>query len=250
MAQSRCLHRVRQEDVGRAKQLEQSAIPQTGGVPVRIDRRRRPVVVDGVEDVGQGGSERGLQVVGAHVHVARALEERRIDQLGAQPRDRARHRDDRSIVRPRQDDGHAGGCLLVDRDAARLDARGLQALANVPAEQVVADERADRDAQAELGSAAGQDGAGATHRQPSIVDQVFGLAEGGHHVAAEQDQVRVRVAEDQQIDVGRHVRQPTRHATDATDRASRACRTDPATSGSIRSSTCSPAGSSASCTRR
>jgi hypothetical protein len=184
------------------------------------------------------------------VYVSRALEERWIDQLGAQPRDRARHRDDRSIVGPRQDDGHAGGRLLVDRDATRLDARGLQAFANVPAEQIVADERTDRDAQPELGGATGQDGAGATHRQPGIVDQVFGLAEGGHHVAAEQDQVRVRVAEDQQIDVGRHVRQPTRHTTGATDRASRVCRTDPATSGSIRNSTWSPARSSASCTRR
>ena len=198
------LHGVGHEDVGLAEQFQQSPVPQIRGVPVRIERGSAPVVVHAVEDAGQRGHERGLQVVGAHVHVARALEQRRIDQLRAQPRDRAGHRDDRAVTGAGEHDGHSRGRCLVGRDAGGVDAGGIETLADEPTEQVVADQGTDRDAQAELGGAAGQDRTRAAHREPRVVHEMLGLAERRHHVAAVQDQVRVRVAEDQQIEVGHH----------------------------------------------
>ena len=205
---SRDAHRllgVRQEGVGHGQQVEEAAAPAFGRVPVGVDGRGRAVRPDAFEQLGQARTERLLQEVGGDVDVPRRFEQAWADPLGAQVGDRARPREDRSVVPPGKDDGQAGRPSGFDDQAGHVDPPALELVAHEPPEHVVAHDAADRRSQAEAGGAARDDRAGPADGQVRVVDDPLDLAERGLDVA-DQEQIGVDVAEDQQIDRIRHGR--------------------------------------------
>jgi O-acetyl-ADP-ribose deacetylase (regulator of RNase III) len=151
------------------------------------------------------------------VHVPCPFELRRVDPTDGQPGDRPGHREDRPIVRSGEHDGHPRRRLRIDVDAADVHAEIGETVAHESTEQVFADHRGDRHTQTELRGAAGEDRARPADREPRVVDQMFGLTESGNDVATVQDEIGVRVAEYEQVQVDRH-RGTLRHDHPATMR--------------------------------
>ena len=74
-------------------------------------------------------------------------------------------------------------------------------VADDPAEEVVADDPAVRDAQPEPRGATGHDRGRATDREPDRPDELLDLAELGHRVVVDDEDVGVDVADDEQVDL-------------------------------------------------
>ena len=69
-----------------------------------------------------------------------------------------------------------------------------------PPQQVVADDAAMRHAQAKAGRAAGRDRGGAAHGEPDRAHELLDLAELGDGIVVHDEDVRVDVADDVQVD--------------------------------------------------
>ena len=172
-------------------------------IPVRIDRGGDPSSLGFGEQGRQLLRQLRLQEEGADVHVSACAQADRGPTSGAaQPTDRAgeggQHR---TVVACGQDDRDAGGPLLIDGHPSDVDLARGQLIPHEPPEQIVPHHPHERDAQTEAGGAAGRDRARAADREPRVVHQPLRLAEGRDHVIAAQDEVGVRIAQHQQVEV-------------------------------------------------
>ena len=82
-----------------------------------------------------------------------------------------------------------------------VDAVIGERVADDPAEEVVADDPSVRDPQPEPRGATGHDRGRATDREPDRPDELLDLAELGHRVVVDDEDVGVDVPDDEQVDL-------------------------------------------------
>jgi hypothetical protein len=114
-------------------------------------------------------------------------------------------REDRAVVRSSEHHGHARRPGRVDDQPADVDASVLELVVEEPAERVVAHDAAESDPEPEPRRAGRDDRARTPDREPRPVDEPLGLCERGLDVPR-QDEVGVRVAEDEEIERVGHAR--------------------------------------------
>src|SRR5204862_7888788 len=128
-----------------------------------------------------------------------------IDEAAPHVPDRSGSRQHRAIPRLGEHDRDARWPVGVDEDAARVDAALLQGLEHEPAEHVVADDGGEHGSEPEARGAAREDRSGAADREARRLGELLHLPERGLHVPPGEDEVRVAVAEDEDVEVRHRV---------------------------------------------
>ena len=108
---------------------------------------------------------------------------------------------ERAVVASPEHDGGAGRDGRVDRDRRDVDAVVRERIADRPTEEVVADDAAVRDPQPQASGTAGGDRRRAADREPDGPDELLDLAELGHRVVVDHEDVGVDVPDDVEVDV-------------------------------------------------
>ena len=181
------------------EQVAQATVPSLGRIPVGVEGGGGASATDAFEQRQEPRREAPLQEVRAHVDVSSAVEQHGVDQLCPKVADRARVREDRAVVRPGEHDGHAGRSARLGDQPADVHAATFELVAQEAAEQVVAHDAAEPDAESQPGGTARDDRPRAADGEVSPLDEPLGLAERGLDVA-EQHEVGVRVAEDEEVE--------------------------------------------------
>ena len=133
------------------------------------------------------------------MHVPRPGEERDWYVGRGQRGHRAEGGEDRAVPAARQRHRHAGGRLRADDDGADVDPLPGQLVKHERAGRVVADCRDKRDVQPEPRRGDRGNRGGSADHQVDAAHQLLLLTEGGRHVAAEYQHIRIAVAEHHQV---------------------------------------------------
>ena len=111
--------------------------------------------------------------------------------------------EDRPVGAVAEDDGCPGGPAWRHAACRGVDPARRHRLEHEPAERVIADDADHRHAQPEPRGAHGGDDRRAARHQPDRLDESLRLPEDGHRVGVRHDDVRVDLADDEQIEVAR-----------------------------------------------
>ena len=129
--------------------------------------------------------------------MARLREQRVRDVVRAQARERAERREHRPVAGAREADAHPG---RLGHRPDRGDVDPIERLEHRAPERVVAHAADDRHPQPQPRGARRHDRSGAAERELRVIDELLALAEGRHEVAAAQDEVRVDVPDDEEVE--------------------------------------------------
>ena len=186
---------IGQEDVGVCENLLQTMIPFFIWIPIGVDGNGGAARANFGQQCGKPLLQGVLQEVAGDVDMARARQQTSVDLLGAQSVDRAQMSQNGAVVIMGED--HAQTCLEggFHANPASINAAALQILHHETPKEIVTDDTAVGNIEAQTGGATSKDGAGAADGERSVVHQFLGLTECGAGVTG-QDQVYVDFAND------------------------------------------------------